>query len=280
MAGIEPTAVAAAARGHALITPKRTIPAALNPLIAYALNVEYPQSGPDTFRYATTTGPVLGTAGPIRHFRVAIESNIKVHGMDDFTAKINATLGDPRSWVARPPYRLQQVPAELAAQFTIYLTTPADHEPVVRTAAVARLHVLPPGPKVVLNLARWMTSVPYYTRDEVVLDTYRTYMINHEVGHALGHGHELCPGPGKLAPVMEQQTFGLHGCEPNPWRLRKRQALRRAARTVLIRHSRGRLRHDGALSTPRCPTRTAAQTRSRRWLGSRWPERGTPRRLR
>ena len=49
------------------------------------------------------------------------------------------------------------------------------------------------------------------------LDTYRRYAVNHEVGHRLGHGHEVCPADGELSPVMAQQTYQLAGCVGNAW---------------------------------------------------------------
>jgi hypothetical protein len=43
------------------------------------------------------------------------------------------------------------------------------------------------------------------------------YLILHEFGHALGHGHEKCEGSGKPAHVMMQQTLGTGLCYPDPW---------------------------------------------------------------
>jgi hypothetical protein len=49
------------------------------------------------------------------------------------------------------------------------------------------------------------------------LNMYRTYVILHEFGHALGHGHENCETYGGPAPVMMQQTLGTGKCFPDPW---------------------------------------------------------------
>ena len=69
--------------------------------------------------------------------------------------------------------------------------------------------------RAVLNAERWRSGAPSYAS----LTRYRTYMINHEVGHLLGRGHAYCSAGGAPAPLMAQQTKGVAPCRPNPWPL-------------------------------------------------------------
>jgi hypothetical protein len=168
------------------------------------------------FAYAEGYGPVLGSAGPIRRFKVAVEKPAAPAAAATFADEVNRTLGDPRSWIAGRRWRLQRVPNAAHAEFTVYLASARTSRKMCRTGGLetggytsCRL-----PRQVIINDDRWEAAVRGYGAP---LAVYRAYAINHEVGHQLGHGHEACPGQGRPAPVMMQQTYGLRGCRANPW---------------------------------------------------------------
>ncbi len=176
---------------------------------------DYPRTGSGSFVTATGDTDVRGEDGPLHRYRVAVERGT---GQDPaaVAATVDEVLGDPRSWIGSGELRVQRVDDAARADFTVYLATPDTSERMCAEGGLStegytscRL----PG-EVVINLARWMEAVPDYGAPVAV---YRTYVINHEVGHELGEWHEACPGPGRPAPVMQQQTYGLDGCVANPW---------------------------------------------------------------
>jgi hypothetical protein len=213
-----PQAAVAAALPASTQSPATKAPPVL------ALSGDFPTGGPGRFRFAESEGGVLGESGSLHRFRVAVEEGIE-EDPAEFAELVEATLGHRQSWTAGGQLRFQRVPDGAGHDFTIYLATTAT---TARLCATVGLDVvggsLPTGGvscrtpgQVVLNLSRWRLSVPQYVSAEVPLDVYRQMLINHEVGHQLGYGHEGCPGTGEPAPVMQQQTIDLDGCQANPW---------------------------------------------------------------
>jgi hypothetical protein len=171
------------------------------------------------WQYPDLIGPVLGTVGPLLRYRVAVEQGLPVT-VWEFTDVVDVTLADPRSWIAGRDVRLQRVLAPSVYDFTIFLASPATAYNLcleggvdIRMNAVAYTSCRA-GDNVVINASRYLEGVPDYGAP---LADYRRYVVNHEVGHRLGHGHVGCPGAGQPAPVMQQQTLGLRGCVANSW---------------------------------------------------------------
>src|SRR5437667_4629862 len=121
-------ALLAAVVGHFRRDPAPTAVArrpperSLSPAPSRVTPASYPASGPGTWQYADREGPVLGTAGPVRRYRVAVESGVP-YPVADFAAKVDTVLGDPRSWTAGGEFRLQRVPGNAHAEFTVFLAT-------------------------------------------------------------------------------------------------------------------------------------------------------------
>ncbi|MGC4936645.1 DUF3152 domain-containing protein [Kribbella sp. DT2] len=145
-------------------------------------------------------------------YRIEIEQGLSLNGAAVATA-VHKTLTDPRGWQALQPVSFERTDS-LDSDLRIILATPSLTDKLclpLDTGGEVSCRV---EDRVVLNAKRWVYAVPAYNGD---VDLYRNYLVNHEVGHALGHGHSDCDQPNTPAPVMMQQTKGLGGCLPNAW---------------------------------------------------------------
>lgn len=170
-----------------------------SPELVLQLPGTVPGTGTGRFDYARTGGPVWGRSGTLQRFRVAVEQGAN-EDIEEFAAAVDRALGDPASWIGSGQLRLQRVPDGSRHDFTVYLATASTAGRMCQAGYVdIRLNGKPytscraPG-RVILNLDRWRKSVPHFVAAKVPLDRYRLYVVNHEVGHELGHGHERCPG--------------------------------------------------------------------------------------
>ncbi|MFD5592278.1 DUF3152 domain-containing protein [Streptomyces griseorubiginosus] len=172
-----------------------------------------PESGPGTFVTASGEGKKVGRGTPLR-YRVEVEKGLAISPAD-VAEQVERTLADPRGWTADGHSAFQRVSSG-PTDFRVRLATPGTVDAICAEGG------LDTGGKVncsvhddvMVNLRRWVLATEFYTEDVV---GYRSLIINHEVGHFLGHGHVTCPGEGRPAPAMMQQIKGLHGCVPNVW---------------------------------------------------------------
>jgi hypothetical protein len=131
--------------------------------------------------------------------------------VDVFRATVAATYADRRGWL-RAHHGFREVRS--GGDFTVVLSQARrmrDFSWICSASYSCQI-----GRYVVINQDRWRRGSAFFPAD---LQTYRQMVINHETGHWLGRHHAFCSEPGALAPVMQQQSKGMHGCRPNPWPL-------------------------------------------------------------
>jgi len=143
-------------------------------------------------------------------YEVTVEIGLPVKARS-FAKAVTRTLDDPRSWQSGT-HQLQRTAIE--GDFRVVLASPETADRLCAPLDTGGRLSCRNGRDVVINAWRWANGAESYAGN---LRQYRHYVINHEVGHALGYGHQDCPEPGAPAPVMVQQTKGLQGCAANPW---------------------------------------------------------------
>ena len=166
-----------------------------------------PEEGPGVFKVVDAPGRVV-PHGAVT-YSVEVEKGL-VFPPGGIAGLVDATLTDPRGWRSK---NRRLVRVDGGAAIRVRLATPATADTLCAPLQTRGRLSCRNGVDVVLNAWRWANGSKGYRS----LREYRQYVINHEVGHALGFSHVGCPAHGGLAPVMMQQTLGLKGCRPNPW---------------------------------------------------------------
>jgi hypothetical protein len=156
------------------------------------------------------TSPVFGS-GPVRSFVVEVEGGLRIDRLA-FTARVERVLSRGRGWIKRG-YAFRRVDSG-RIDFRIALASRNLTDRLCYPLITNGIFSCYMNGRAVLNRWRWRVGADSYGDD---LRRYRIYMVNHEVGHALGFGHRSCPGAGRKAPVMMQQTKGVYPCIANPW---------------------------------------------------------------
>jgi hypothetical protein len=175
--------------------------------------VEVPEHGPGRYQAAKKTVKSTSAYGNVIRYDVRVEDGLSIDP-DKAAVLIQRVLDDRRSWRGTGRWRFELVPVGESASLHAYIVTPRTTDQLCAPYLTRGEVSCQNGNRVVLNAKRWLLGSESYRSD---LTNYRRYLINHEFGHALGKRHVDCPGPGRLAPVMMQQTKGLGACRKNPW---------------------------------------------------------------
>lgn len=178
----------------------------------------YTQKGSDKYELVGQPGMKVGE-GRKDHYTYVVEVEDTIDGAvfggkDSFAAMVDATLSNPKSWIADPEVAFEHVdqstlPEGKEPDFRFQLSSAeTTHKVCGNSYKLETSCFMPIGNRVVINESRWIRGALPFAGD---IGGYRQYVINHELGHGIGYAaHQACPEKGRLAPVMMQQTLSLN----------------------------------------------------------------------
>ena len=141
-----------------------------------------------------------------------------VADLADFRTKVAETLNDERGW-RNAGLEFKEV--ESGQDLNIILADAATLDAI--SGCSGDLSCTTWDNEVIINDLRWREGTATSQAAGVSERDYQHMVINHEVGHWLGHYSHLagCTNGGP-APIMVQQSTGLRGCDSfNAWPLKE-----------------------------------------------------------
>ncbi len=146
------------------------------------------------------------------NFSLKIDSTLGLK-VDCIGNLITSILNDSRGWVKVTEKEFQLV-EDTEKEFEFIFASPEKTDELCYPLETNGIYSCRNEDQIIINFFRWVNGAIDFGSD---LETYRLYLINHEVGHILGWGHVGCPKEGALAPVMMQQSKSTMGCRPYGW---------------------------------------------------------------
>lgn len=152
----------------------------------------------------------------VLHYCVATNGN--VGSAKGFANTVFRVLDNPQGW-PRAGVVFEETTDRNACESTITLAESSKLPEYSQGCSVD--YSCRVGENVIINKKRWDEAVEHWFTHGETLSQYRTMVLNHEVGHVLGHvdNETVCEGEGKEAPLMQEQSMDLRGCTPNAWPL-------------------------------------------------------------
>jgi hypothetical protein len=198
------------------IASPSVVEGALQPDGAKLVAVARTKPSGDGFAVVQGTGRTAGAEdAPLLTYTVEVEPKLKPYAATLKDVSDAALLDGARGWTSQGERRVKRIDDASAANIRVVLATPATVDKYCAQVGAMTNGTFScwDGSRAMINLDRWNESAD----DFKSLARYRTYVVNHEVGHGLGQTHRYCSAAGQLAPVMMQQTKGTAGCRANGW---------------------------------------------------------------
>ncbi|MFF8384436.1 DUF3152 domain-containing protein [Streptomyces kanasensis] len=177
--------------------------------------------GTGAFEAVPGADPAPGKGQKVR-YRVDVEKGLGLDGKL-FATAVQETLNDPRSWAHGGAMTFERISTG-RPDFVVTLASPGTTgvwcaksglDTTIDNVSCDSAST----DRVMINAYRWAQGAETFGPKAML--AYRQMLINHEIGHRLGHNHRTCQTPGAPAPVMQQQTKSLEidgvKCRPNPW---------------------------------------------------------------